>query len=58
MGTDNNVVLNDNWILHNEKLRDLMAVRSVFVGMKLFLGISFLGGEEVFPCQGIFPVST
>ena len=43
MGTDNNVVLNDNWILHNGKLRDLMAVRSV-VG-KVFLGNVFFCGN-------------
>ena len=53
MGTDNNVVLNDNWILHNGKLRDLMAVRSV-VG-KVFLGNVFFVG--IIP-QGKFPKST
>ena len=40
MGTDNSVVLNDNWILHNGKLRDLMAVRSVG---KIFFQECFLG---------------
>ena len=50
MGTDNSVVLNDNWILHNGKLRDLMAVRSV--GKIVFRNV-FWG---MFPC--LFPVST